>query len=100
MSKLREGKASDLPREERAIAKLAQAARCNVYFGGASALVKAERLVAMGADRIYLSVVRAAYSSSKGEARDYLPYECPECGLTHLGESSAMQCCLEDIDYE
>jgi hypothetical protein len=98
--KLSEGNASNLPREQRAIAKLAQAARCNVYFGGSSALVKAERLVAMGADRIYLAVVRAAYSNSQGEARDYLPYDCPECGCTHLGRTAAIECCQGGADDE
>ena len=98
--KLREGNISDLPRDQRAIAKLARIARCNVYFGGASALVKAERLVSMGADNIYLDVVSAAYSDSQGNAPEYLPYECPECGTTHLGRSAAYQCCQETYTDE
>jgi len=93
--KLSEGKVSNLPREHRAIAKLAKVARCDVYSGGASALVKAQRLVAMGADRIYLDVVRAAYSNSQGNAHEYLPIECRDCGQTHLGRSAAIECCQD-----
>src|SRR5262245_980341 len=94
--RLIEANPDQLPRESRAIAKLARIARCDVQFGGARALVICKRLELMGSTVDYDNVVSAAYSSSTGSAREYLAFECPECGCAHLGEENALACCNGD----
>jgi hypothetical protein len=53
----------------------------------------------MGAPQ-YLDVVSAAYTNSRGEAREYLAYECPECGAPCLGESAAAQHCQQEEEWQ
>lgn len=97
MSRLKECSVDLLEdRAERAQAKLARIARGNVYFGGASALMIARRLNAMGTALPVDDIVSAAYASNTGNAVEYLSYECPECGRACLGETAAMQCCHEE----
>ena len=79
--------------EQRAYAKLARIARCDVHFGGAKAMVLARRMEAINPLNDAMSVVSQAYASSTGNAEDYLSYECPECGSPCAGIENALQCC-------
>ena len=93
---LQEASPRDLPdRSDRALARLARKARSNVWLGGASALLCARRLEAMGSRLPALRCVRDAYASSTGEAREFLAYACPECGQARLGQTAALECCTE-----
>jgi len=87
-------------RGERARAKLARIARCNVHFGGASALTLANRIIAMGGDSELLDVVSAAYTSNTGNAPGYLAYHCPECDSVHAGENAARECCAQTDELD
>lgn len=80
-------------KHSRALAKLALIARNDCVYGGARASVLADRLGGEFGD-----VVSEAYTSSTGEAREYLPFECPECGSACLGESAALNCCADSGD--
>lgn len=82
-------------RVERATAKLARIARCDVFFGGARAFVLAKRMKFKHVPA--MEVVSAAYTDNLGNARDYLAYACDECGQAHLGINSAMNCCNDEI---
>lgn len=84
-------------RVERAIVKFARIARSNAINGGASALTKLDRLERMGSPHTseYHDAITAAYHSSTGSARQYLAYECPECGCTCIGEDAAYAHCAE-----
>ena len=82
-------------RDQRAMAKLARIARCDVNFGGAKAKVIADRLDAMGSTIDYYAVVSEAYGSSTGAAIDYLAYKCPECGNVVMGAHNAQLCCMQ-----
>ena len=89
-----------LPRgsSERAIAKLAHIANVNTVQGGASALVKANRALAMGlphADEM-ADAVDATYSASTGKPSPaHSAWECRECGSVHLGQEAADECCAD-----
>lgn len=80
-------------RDDRALAKLACIARCDVYFGGCRAVTIARRLDAMGSQLPVHDVIIQAYHSHDGTARDFLPFACPECGTVHLGQDAAYSCC-------
>ena len=80
-------------RGERALAKLARIARCDVHFGGAKAMTIADRLANMGSQLAVHDVVSKAYSSSTGTASDFIAYACPECGNPRLGKEAAYNCC-------
>ena len=92
---LTEGRAQDLAdRSDRDIARLAYRATCNTVFGGASALVLAKRMDALGCQIDALSIVSAVYSASTGSVlSQYRVCICPECGQTLLGEGAALNCC-------
>jgi len=79
-------------RIDRAKAKLARIARCDVYNGGAKASVLAARLDRMGGDN-YEDVVCEAYTAHDGNAKSYLSFECPECGQACAGEYATRECC-------
>jgi len=98
--KLKEAHPSKLSdRNERAEAKLARIARANTYFGGASALVIAARMVRMGSAIDAEGIVGDIYSASNGSLGEHGAYECPECGSVHLGTQRALACCAEpDFD--
>lgn len=87
-------------RGERALAKLARIARFDVNFGGAKALVIADRLAKMGSTLDAHTVVGEAYCSSTGTARDFTAYACPECGSPCFGEDAAFICCSAIYDDE
>ena len=82
-------------RTERAQAKLARIARVDCWHGGAKALVLANRLERMGSQIDPQAVVSAAYTNTRGNARQYLAYECPECGSPVQGADNAYQHCTE-----
>ena len=84
----------------RTLATLAAQARIDTLYGGAKALVIAERLERMGTRLPALEVVSSVYSASTGKhSEQWEAWECLECGAVHLGSEAAMQCCapvLED----
>ena len=90
------GNITDLPRQLRAIARLANIATSDTIFGGARALTLAQRLDAMGAEFNAQDIVADVYGASIGRTLpQYKVCRCPECGQTHLGEDYAYQCCAE-----
>ena len=93
--RIEEGRAQDISnRTERDIARLAYRATCNTVFGGASALVLAKRMDAMGCKIDAQSIVSDVYSASTGTVlSQYRVCICPECGQTLLGEDAALNCC-------
>lgn len=99
MARLQLGDWRKLHGKDRARARLALIAKSDCVHGGARALTLAQRLDRMGfpfAD--YEAVVTQAYTSSTGEALDYLPFACPDCGSVHAGEDCARACCEFDED--
>lgn len=82
-------------RHDRACAKLARIARANTYFGGASAIVVAKRLKAMGSDVPGDEIVSDIYSKSNLDLGEWGAFECPECGNAVLGKTNAINCCQE-----
>lgn len=82
-------------RHNRACAKLARIARANTYFGGASAIVVAKRLKAMGSDVPGDEIVSDIYSKSNLDLGEWGAYECPECGNAVMGKQNAINCCHE-----
>ena len=86
---------------DRAVAKIANIANVNTVLGGASAMVKADRAVAMGlpnADRLS-DAVSEVYGRSSGRVPDDLAVcACPECGQWHLGADAAAECCAPSDD--
>ena len=78
---------------DRALARLAWIARHDVIWGGARAMVLANRLKGDFQD-----VVSEAYTSVTGTAENYIAYECNECGQAHLGKDNALRCCQYDDD--
>ena len=97
---IKEGKISDIAdRKERAIAKLARIARNDCVFGGAKALVIADRLDSMGSEIDAQQIVSDVYTSCNGlTPAQYRPSICPECGQTWLGEDAALNCCYPDYN--
>ena len=94
--KLKETSPNNLTnRYEKACARLARMARANTYFGGASALVIAKRAnkKKFPAEEIVMDVYH-------GRVSEWMAYECPECGQAHLGEQSALDCCISRDDQE
>lgn len=82
---------------DRACAKLARIARGNTVFGGASALVIAERMERRKGNRIPASaIVSDVYSASNYSCGQWGAYACPECGQAYLGEDAAYLCCSQD----
>lgn len=83
-------------RHERDEARIAHVARCNTIVGGASALVKAKRLKAMGGADL-TGVVADVYAASTGKPSEiHDAWECPECDRAHLGQQAALRCCKEE----
>lgn len=90
----------ELPRDERIIAHIERIARGNTIMGGASAMVIARRLRAMGGTDLGY-VVADVYSASSGRThQNHGAWECPECGCTHLGQDAAFACCQENDETE
>lgn len=84
---------------ERAIARIAHIANVNTILGGASALTKAKRAIAMNLPHAYemADAVDQTYAASTGRTPDeYTACECPECGSIHLGADNALLCCCTD----
>ena len=96
MSRLKECKLSALSGESKSSVLMARRARCDATFGGAKALVYAERLESMGSFIDYHAIIGACYASSTGASDEYMGYECPECGSAHVSAESAYQCCAFD----
>jgi predicted RNA-binding Zn-ribbon protein involved in translation (DUF1610 family) len=46
----------------------------------------------------YQDVVSAAYTNSRGEAIEYLAFQCPECGNACMGKDTAAQHCQQEFD--
>ena len=96
---------SKLPKgsRERAIARIAHRANADTIFGGASALVLANRAESMGlasADDMR-DAVSETYSRSSGRpAATYSAWECSECGQIHLGRTAAESCCTWEDDCD
>ena len=93
---MKTGSWRNLQGADRAIARIAHIANVNTVLGGASALVKAERAMAMGLPHAsdMLDAVSDVYSRSSGHVPGHLAVvECPECGQWHLGEEAAANCC-------
>ena len=104
--KIEESNISDLQdRNDRAIAKLARIARNDTVFGGARALVLADRLEAMGSQIDAHEIVGNVYAASNWTVTDdYKVCMCPECGQTVLGVEAALNCCAfvdePEIEFE
>ena len=92
---------SQMDRDSRAIVKLARKAANNAIFGGASAIVIAERLDRMGCRFDAESIVTETWTcgTRDGYSLIFDAYECPECGSAHVGQEAAYACCAETIDY-
>lgn len=78
---------------ERAACKLARIAACDVYFGGARALVRVKRMTRSPHYHLYCDAVDNTYH------HDYAPestaWECPECGEACFGQTRAANHCAE-----
>jgi len=95
--KLKEAHPSKLyDRTERACAKLARIARADTVFGGAKALVIADRLDRMGSRVPAQAVVGDVYAASNYSCGEWGAYACPECGTAYLGPDKAYACCDPD----
>jgi len=81
--------------EARKLARLATIAELDVINGGARAAVIAAKYPSACGGQ-YGDVVSAAYTDSRGQAHEYLAFECPECGSACLGKSAALACCSSD----
>jgi len=97
---IKEGKINDITdRKDRATAKLARMARNDCVFGGAKALVIADRLNNMNSEIDAQQIVSDVYTTCDGlTPAQYRPSICPECGQTQLGEDAALNCCYPDYD--
>jgi hypothetical protein len=92
--KLKEAKPTELSNpQDRASAKLARIARCDVNFGAARALVLANRLERMRSNIQPHRIVGDAYANNNGNAHEFLAYHCPECDTVVLGRTSAINHC-------
>lgn len=87
-------------RDQLSMAHMAVVAMNDCWNGGAKAMVLARRLANMGSKIDYDAIVGDAYANSRGMARNYLPYECQECGCIHLGIDAANECCQPEWDEE
>lgn len=77
----------------RACAKLAEIARHDTIYGGASALVIARRMDSRKCAAVpAVLVVTDIYT---GRRAAWTPYACPECGQAYLGKGGALNCCPE-----
>lgn len=84
----------------RAIARIAHIANVNTWLGGVSALIKAERALAMRLPRAYEMywAVVGTYAASNGKPHpSYTLFQCNECGTIHLGVEDANKCCQEEL---
>jgi hypothetical protein len=90
---LKEGKISELPRDERAIAKLARIARNDTVWGGCRALLLARRLNSLKSNVPATEIVSHVYGLSDGTCGRFTCFQCPECGQSYLGKEMAWQCC-------
>jgi hypothetical protein len=79
------------------VSRIAAMARADTLFGGARALVVARKCTKWDA----LSVVKDVYSRSTGRhSAEHEGWNCPECGQVHLGQDSALACCvMEAFDH-
>lgn len=98
--RIREGNIKDIhDRTERGAAKLARIARNDCVFGGAKAMVIADRLDGMGSAIDAQQVVSDVYTKCNGNTpADYRASVCPECGTTVLGEEAALNHCFNGFD--
>lgn len=86
-------------RTDRAIAKLARIARNDCIFGGAKAIVIANRLDAMNSNIDAQQIVSDVYTKCSGNTPDeYIPSICSECGQTVLGIEAALNHCFNDFN--
>jgi len=86
--------------EERTIAWIAGKARRDTIDGGAGALTIARRLDAKNKGTL-AGVVSDVYAASIGRHHpQHEAWECPECGIAHLGREAAAQCCQEGEETE
>ena len=94
---LKRARISALPsRQDRHYARIARQAEHDCRHGGCRALRFAERHRLRRGE--YMSIVNQAYTDPNGTARDYTPWECPECGQAYLGADSALACCEPESD--
>ena len=94
--KIREARCELADKGERFLNRLAHIARCDCNFGGAKAMVIAHRFASRLPELPLEDCVAQAYASSTGTAKDYLAYECPECGCAVLGYEAAAAHCSEE----
>jgi hypothetical protein len=96
-----------LTKAEQAMVKLAYQARHDTLYGGADALVLAERLQRMGAKFPAEEIVSYVYSHSTAVDQraeswggPWVALKCPECGQAYLGADDAYACCSQMGDYD
>ena len=86
-------------RTERGCARLAAIARNDTIFGGARAMVLAQRLSRLNSPIPAHEIVGDVYSASTGRWHPtWEAFECRECGQARLGLNAAMSCCDEFND--
>jgi hypothetical protein len=93
-----------LPARDRAITRIARRARLDVIYGGARALVLAERAERMGlplAHELRYTVDLVYSVSSYHLPAELDVWECTECGTSYVGFRNAEDCCLDqDWSYD